>query len=75
MKKTLIVTNIVTFLLLIAVIFYAQMQGANARTAYESKVVELGECQKMAEAAQMEAEEQRAVALEALAASEKSEEE
>ena len=56
MKKTLIVTNIITFLLLVLVIVYAQWQGGNARKAYESKVEEVAECQRTAEEAQRAAQ-------------------
>ena len=48
MKKTLIVTNIITFILLVLIIFYAQWQGGNARKAYDKKVGEVVECQKLA---------------------------
>ncbi len=53
MKKTLIITNIVTVILLVLVIFYAQSQGANARMAFEQAKAESTECS--AKAAEMAA--------------------
>ncbi len=61
MKKILIVTNIITFLLVLAVIVFAQWQGGNARKAFDNSQKRVAELEQQVAAAQQEAERQRAM--------------
>lgn len=56
MKKTLIITNVVTFVLLVLVFVYSQWQGNNARMAFEESQSEVAEYKAMSVAAKAEAE-------------------